>query len=165
MRWPAPRRSMTDTRNDVAFRNPVYPKEWARKSLLRRWMDDEVAVGQWFERGFAHVHIFESGTDATIAQWHDEDVFQLLEDGFFRPSRRPELRSELVEPRSVIEYASDLGISAYPKRSEENPASHQGNPVFVSKDGKRPILSTSPPKPISADSSGGCASPTTSSTN
>ena len=61
----------------------------------------EYGVSTWFERDRAHVHLWQGDENTTIAEWRDEDVTGLVEDGFLDP------RDWLG---SAIEYALMLGL-------------------------------------------------------
>lgn len=61
----------------------------------------EYAVTTWFERDRAHVAVECLSTGRTVADWWDEDVAELVEDGF-------------LDPRdwigSAVDYARYLGL-------------------------------------------------------
>jgi hypothetical protein len=78
------------------------------KTLEQRLYGGEVEVKTWFERDRSHVSVDEADTDETIAEWWDEDVQQMYEDGFFKGGGR-----ELE--RSVVTYLDEVGAHAYPK--------------------------------------------------
>ncbi len=79
-----------------------------KKTLFQKWDDGEVEVSTWFERDRAHIEIWDLKTNKTLAEWWDEEVAELIEDGFFRLGRKFE--------QSVIEYAESIGIPAYSKK-------------------------------------------------
>jgi len=67
-------------------------------------------VETWFERDRSNVRIEEADSDYTLADWWDEDVQQLAEDGFLDFASVGRLRT------SAVRYADYLGISPYPAR-------------------------------------------------
>jgi hypothetical protein len=93
---------------------PLYPAAGAMLAMAagnpsrRAPGEEDVEVEMWFERDRAHVEIRDKKTGKTLAEWWDDDVRQMFEDGFFRGwggySGSPELA------RSVIEYAKSVGI-------------------------------------------------------
>lgn len=72
--------------------------------IEKRWRDDEVVVSTWFERDRAFVGIQDVETTDYLAEWWDEEVGGMVEDGFFKPSN----------DLSVIKYADEIGIPAHP---------------------------------------------------
>lgn len=77
------------------------------------WTTENTELHTWFERGRAHVELREKGTDTTIVEWWDEDVFQAVEDGFL--DGRAFVCGRLVFPdrlhRSAVEYANTVGAA------------------------------------------------------
>jgi len=63
-------------------------------------------VDQWHERDRNHVHVRTTPGERTVAEWWDEDVHSMVEDGFFKTGRLP--RSG-VDPQSVLDYLADVG--------------------------------------------------------
>lgn len=68
---------------------------------MARWTTENTALATWFERDRAHVWLVAHGTGRDILDLWDEDVLQLVEDGF-------------LDPRdwhgSALEYANSLGL-------------------------------------------------------
>jgi hypothetical protein len=95
--------------------------KWKFKSLRKRLQAGEVAVTTWFERDRAHVALQEVATGEILVDWWDEAVNELFEDGFFKND------SILNQPRtlgpafkeSVVAYAEDIGIPAYPRKEKK----------------------------------------------
>lgn len=67
---------------------------------------DDTVLNKWMERDRAHIALWMKDEDGEqsqelVAEWWDEDVFSLIEDGF-------------LEPRdfhaSAFEYAASLGL-------------------------------------------------------
>lgn len=46
---------------------------------------EQTELQTWFERDRAHVELRNTKTDATILEFWDEDVAELVEDGFLNP--------------------------------------------------------------------------------
>ena len=65
-----------------------------------------LVVDQWFERDRAMVHVKTKDTERTVAEWWDEAVGEMVEDGFFKRGRRP---WSGVDATSVLEYLADMG--------------------------------------------------------
>lgn len=79
-----------------------------RRKLLRR---DEVEVAQHYERGESLVWVRDKATQQiTVAEWRDDEVGQMVEDGFFKG--RYYARDAHVEPKSVLDYCVEMGIIA-----------------------------------------------------
>lgn len=69
-------------------------------------------VEQWFERDRANITLYlenEAGRRVEVASWWDEDVYALVEGGFFEARGLP-YRQEPIDPSSVTEYAVHLGL-------------------------------------------------------
>ena len=63
---------------------------------------EQTKVNTWFERDRAHVELcFSIGEERTILGWWDEQVADLVEDGFLTPRDWH---------RSAYDYAVHLGI-------------------------------------------------------
>ncbi|MHB8755646.1 MAG: hypothetical protein ACYC92_11920 [Candidatus Acidiferrales bacterium] len=62
---------------------------------------EQTELQTWFERDRAHVELRDAQTDAAILEFWDEDVAQLVEDGFLNPR---DWRG------SLYEYAAHLGV-------------------------------------------------------
>ena len=90
-----------------------------RKSLRKRWEAGEVTVEHWFERDRMFVGIQEVKSGEYLAEWWDEDVGALFEDGFFyNPGIAFRLPAEIAKfKKSVIDYAESIGIKAYRGRA------------------------------------------------
>lgn len=78
--------------------------------IEERYRDDEITVEQWSERDRSFIGIQEVDTGEYLAEWWDEDVLQMFEDGFFEPGRLE---------MSVIEYADEIGIPASSKKKRK----------------------------------------------
>jgi|GEM_PF-6228080 len=63
------------------------------------WEYGLLTVDQWFERDRAMVSLTDRETGEEYATWWDEDVFDLIEHGFFKPDKG----------RSVAAYLDHLG--------------------------------------------------------
>jgi len=78
----------------------------------RKRTRDMVEVFAWQERDRANVEIRDKETHETVAEWWDNDLRQMFEDGFFKgglPSRSWEKPSRnLIE--SVLDYAESVGL-------------------------------------------------------
>jgi len=70
--------------------------------------DSEIRVDTWFERDRASIVVYKGDTE--IAEWWDDDVRQMFEDGFFN-NRNLE--------KSVIDYCKSVGIIREPRRFDE----------------------------------------------
>lgn len=87
-------------------RKPPHPKKNPGMGPMEeRWRDGEVVVSTWFERDRAFVGIQDVETTDYLAEWWDEEVGEMVEDGFFKPH----------DDLSVIKYADEVGLPAYPK--------------------------------------------------
>lgn len=62
---------------------------------------EQTELQTWFERDRAHVELRNAQTDATILEFWDEDVSELVEDGFLNPRDWH---------GSLYEYAAYLGV-------------------------------------------------------
>jgi len=62
---------------------------------------EQTELETWFERDRAHVELRNAQTDATILEFWDEDVSELVEDGFLNPRDWH---------GSLYEYAAYLGV-------------------------------------------------------
>lgn len=62
---------------------------------------EQTELQTWFERDRAHVELRNAQTDATILEFWDEDVSELVEDGFLNPRDWH---------GSMYEYAAYLGV-------------------------------------------------------
>lgn len=62
---------------------------------------EQTELQTWFERDRAHVELRNAQTDATILEFWDEDVSELIEDGFLNPRDWH---------GSLYEYAAYLGL-------------------------------------------------------
>jgi len=69
---------------------------------------ENLKVEQWFERDRQHVSA-ETPAGYTVAEWWDDDVTSMVEDGFFR-TRGIGYRNSPIDPKSVIEYLRDYGL-------------------------------------------------------
>lgn len=69
---------------------------------------ENLEVTQWFERDRQHVAA-STPAGRTVAEWWDDDVTSMVEDGFFR-TRGFVSRGNPIDPRSVIEYLRDYGL-------------------------------------------------------
>jgi len=88
------------------------PKRKKIGPIKERWLAGELEVEQWFERGGAHVGIRDAETGEYLVSWWDDDVFGLVEAGFFKSGRIP---FSGVDEESVIDYADYIGVSPYPE--------------------------------------------------
>lgn len=68
------------------------------KLFKKRTMDD-FAVETWFERDRAHVALVDKRTGKAVIQWWDEEVAEVIEDGFLDP--RNFLRSAYKYAKSI----------------------------------------------------------------
>lgn len=68
-----------------------------------------LVVDQWFERDRAMVHVTTKDTEQTVAEWWDDDVGQMVEDGFFKSLGFRARRGAPIDDRSVLEYLADMG--------------------------------------------------------
>jgi hypothetical protein len=80
------------------------PIKLYKRSMMERWLDDEVVVARWEERDRLGIWIVDVALGKTLAEWWDDEARQLFEDGFF---------STKNFDRSVIEYADHVGIRPY----------------------------------------------------
>ncbi|HVB56467.1 MAG TPA: hypothetical protein VNE63_08560 [Candidatus Acidoferrales bacterium] len=62
---------------------------------------EQTELETWFERDRAHVELRNAQTDATILEFWDEDVAELVEDGFLNPRDWHQ---------SMYDYAAYLGV-------------------------------------------------------
>ncbi|MFZ0461093.1 MAG: hypothetical protein WAL82_01655 [Candidatus Acidiferrales bacterium] len=62
---------------------------------------EQTELETWFERDRAHVELRNAQTDTTILEFWDEDVSELVEDGFLNPRDWH---------GSLYEYAAYLGV-------------------------------------------------------
>lgn len=73
---------------------------------LERWTEikqGKPIVDTWFERDRSSIIVYsDEDRTHTIAEWWDEDVHQMFEQGFF--SHRRDLKG------SVIEYCETMGL-------------------------------------------------------
>jgi hypothetical protein len=69
---------------------------------------EHLKVAQWFERDRQHVSV-ETPSGHTVAEWWDEAVTEMVEDGFFR-SRGMVGRGAPIDPKSVIDYVRESGM-------------------------------------------------------
>ena len=76
------------------------------KTARKTFALEDTALKTWFERDRAHVDLQDRETGQTLIEFWDEDVEQLLEDGFLN---RRALHS------SLYEYAVHLGAIKAPK--------------------------------------------------
>lgn len=113
-------------------KNPSFAESTLKKTLMDRWIANEVDVSTWVERDRASVAVQEAKTGKVLVEWWDEDVAAAVEDGFFK-SDRPfgKLEGKTFE-RSVIEYADHLRIRPYAgrkkkARAKKNPAVRTGH--------------------------------------
>jgi len=71
----------------------------------------DVKVGSWVERDRIGIWITDKRTDKTIAEWWDEDVREMFEQGWFKPG---DIRHQTITGRafeeSVLDYAECVGI-------------------------------------------------------
>ena len=67
----------------------------------RLYDDGQVRVEQWHERDRHHVSVVDPSGQETYAEWWDDEVPAMVEDGFFRRGRLP---GSGVDPLSVIEH-------------------------------------------------------------
>jgi hypothetical protein len=67
-------------------------------------------VDQWHERDRVGITV-STKAGREVASFWDDEVHQLAEDGFFKPTRRPFPRysDPLVDPQSVIDYLAHTG--------------------------------------------------------
>lgn len=73
----------------------------------------DVEIHTWFERDRQHIEIRDKKTDKTLAEWWDDAVTEMFEDGFFKPGTiRHEGMSGREFENSILEYAEDMGILA-----------------------------------------------------
>ena len=63
----------------------------------------DTEIHTWFERDRQHVELRDSSTDKTILEFWDDDVTQIVEDGFI---------SARDWHGSMFEYAQELGLIA-----------------------------------------------------
>jgi hypothetical protein len=86
----------------------------AKKKLTR----DDVEIYKWFERDRQHIEVRNKKTQETVAEWWDEAVTQMVEDGFFYSPglgwRVPAEQRKLDE--SVLKYLEDTGVLESGKR-------------------------------------------------
>jgi hypothetical protein len=86
----------------------------AKKKLTR----DDVEIHKWFERDRQHIEVRNKKTQETVAEWWDEAVTQMVEDGFFYSPglgwRVPAEQRKLDE--SVLKYLEDTGVLESGKR-------------------------------------------------
>ncbi len=68
-----------------------------------------LVVDQWFERDRAMVHVKTKDTEKTVAEWWDDDVGQMVEDGFFKTLGFRGKRGAPIDDRSVLEYLAYRG--------------------------------------------------------
>jgi hypothetical protein len=73
----------------------------ARRRRIPRIPFERTEIETWFERDRAFVGLVDKKTDKYIMQWWDEDVYDLVEDGFLDPRDWH---------RSAYEYANYLGV-------------------------------------------------------
>lgn len=64
-------------------------------------LKENLELHTWFERDRAHVELRDRVTDETIVEWWDDEVAQMVEDGFLNPKDYK---------GSAIEYARSVGI-------------------------------------------------------
>ncbi len=79
------------------------------KSRKRAVPCENLEVTQWFERDRQSVVVSTPAGD-TVAEWWDDDVTSMVEDGFFSTRggmQRP--RGNPIDPQSVIAYLRDVG--------------------------------------------------------
>lgn len=87
-------RSYLKSYERVLKRNPDKP---------RYWTVNNTELEEWNERDRLHIGLREKGTDNTIADWWDDDVRSMFEDGFFNNKRLHQ---------SVVDYANDMSMKA-----------------------------------------------------
>jgi hypothetical protein len=61
----------------------------------------QYGINVWMERDRKHVHLFRGDENDTIIEWWDEEVDEMVEDGFLNPRDWE---------GSAIEYAKDMGL-------------------------------------------------------
>lgn len=64
---------------------------------------DEIELYTWFERDRQCVELRRKDNDETVAEWWDDDVSQLVEDGFLDPKDWKQ---------SAFDYAQEIGFIA-----------------------------------------------------
>lgn len=91
-----------------------------RKTLQKRWDAGEVSVEHWFERDRAFVGIQDVKSGEYLAEWWDDAVKELFEDGFFySPGLGFRIPAEIAKfKKSVIDYAVGVGLKAYRGRAK-----------------------------------------------
>jgi len=86
---------------------------------------DQTFIDVHEERGFASVTLFDRFTDSPIIDWHDQAVFELIDDGFFHGPFNANTRGEFHQ--SVYEYAESHGL--LPWQGSEGETGHMRNPT------------------------------------
>ena len=80
--------------------------------MAAKWTTNNTTLETWFERDRQYIGLCNKALDPTkrntIVEWWDEDVTQLVEDGFLDPKRWHE---------SAVDYANHLGITKEIKAS------------------------------------------------
>lgn len=77
---------------------------------------EDLKVEQWFERDRQHVSV-ETPSGRRVAEWWDDAVTEMVDDGFFRTRGLP-YRQAPIDPRSVIEYLRDMGVCGPPRAGQ-----------------------------------------------
>jgi hypothetical protein len=84
-----------------------------------QWTTQNTSLEVWFERDRKNISL-ESG-DVTIAEWWDDDVDQMFEDGFFDSNAfimGKLVKKELLH-ESVVKYANEHNLGSQLRLPEE----------------------------------------------
>ena len=86
-------------------------------------------VAQWHERDRMSV-VVSTKSGKSVAEWWDDDVASMVEDGFFKSPRRPWPRygDDIVDRASVLKYLADMGVCR-PGASQQIARSALGRPA------------------------------------
>lgn len=77
--------------------------------MTRHYRDDEYKVNKWFERDRANIELHNDTIDETVVEFWDEEVEQMIEDGFL------DMKRPLY---SLMNYALSHGLISHGNRKE-----------------------------------------------